>query len=282
MSEFSGDMKRNEVLRALTLSLEGLGIDDAHAEARHSLAWAEGCELIETMFPCGINRDTPRKLEIVISRRSAGEPLAYIMGERWFMGMRFEVSNAVLIPRQDTEVVCECALDFIKNHSVNTALDMCTGSGAIAVSLAVSANISVTATDISRDALSVAKANARSNDANVKFVHSDLFENVTGTFDVIVSNPPYISDCEYKTLACDVRDYEPKIALCAGDDGLGFYRRIIKYAPRFLNPKGALILEIGYDQKHDVTELMTDAGFSQITCHKDLARNDRCVFGILK
>lgn len=217
----------------------------------------------------------------VINRRSNNYPLQYIIGSQEFMGYNFIVNENVLIPRQDTEILVEQVVDKCKGmHSI---LDMCTGSGCIAISLDLILHPQkVMAVDISADALAVAKKNAVENNAEVIFVESNLFSNITDSFDVIVSNPPYIRTDVIRTLMEEVKEYEPHIALDGYDDGLYFYRSIIENAREHLNERGYLFFEIGFDQADDVREILVDNGFDDIVVVKDLAGLNRVVYARTK
>lgn len=213
----------------------------------------------------------------LIEIRSTHRPLQYILGTQEFMGYEFEVDENVLIPRQDTEILVEEVLKVIQNE--DEVLDMCTGSGCIILSIAKEADIKRgVGADLSQGALEVAGRNRqRLGVSNVELVHSNLFENVTGTFDVIVSNPPYIKTAVIEGLMEEVRQYEPFMALDGHDDGLYFYRRITKEAVGFLRPGGYLFYEIGYDQGQEVAEIMRHNGYEDIRIIKDLAGLDRVV-----
>ena len=218
--------------------------------------------------------------EIALRKRAEHVPLQYIVGEAEFMGLKFKVNSNVLIPRQDTETLVEEALKVVKPGM--NVLDMCTGSGCIIVSIVHNIpEVEGTATDISKQALLVAKENAKLNQVSVTFERSDLFDNVTGTYDVIVSNPPYIPTDVIPQLMPEVQVFEPIEALDGKEDGLYFYRRIVEQSKDYLNSGGSLMFEIGYDQGKDVSKMMTDAGFSNVCVKKDLAGNDRVVTGML-
>ncbi len=220
----------------------------------------------------------------LVERRCKREPLQQITGEQEFMGLCFHVNKDVLIPRQDTEHLVMLALEKCKGADV---LDVCTGSGCIAISLAkLGEPKSVTAVDISEQALSVAKENALRLEADVHFAKSDMFSAVEGEFDVIVSNPPYIPPEQLRELMPEVREYEPRLALYGGEDGLDFYRVLAKEAPKHLRvgegSRGAyLMLEIGFDQGESVAGLLRDAGFENVEVHRDYAGLDRVVTGHL-
>ena len=214
-----------------------------------------------------------------------GMPIEHITHQKEFMKLNFYVDENVLIPRQDTEILVEEVIEIAKKIKAKKILDLCTGSGAIAVSLAKYIdNCEITAIDISPKALEIAKLNAKNNEAENKitFIESDIFENLPlEKYDIIVSNPPYIRKEIIKTLNKDVQR-EPKIALDGGDDGLDFYRKIIKEAYEYLKFKGYLCLEIGYDQKEDVIDLINQEDkYINTYSKKDLFGNDRIVVTIL-
>ncbi len=217
--------------------------------------------------------------EDLIEKRTRHIPLQYIIGKQEFMGLEFLVSDAVLIPRQDTEIlVCE-VLKESKGHSV---LDVCTGSGCIIISLARLGGITrAAACDISGDALAVARENARRLGVSVEFYQGDLFDPVEGRFDVIVSNPPYIASGEIDGLMPEVRDYEPRLALDGSGDGLVFYRRILARAGEHLNAGGRIFFEIGCDQAAAVSGLLSEYGYRDIRVVRDYSGLDRVVCGSL-
>ena len=194
----------------------------------------------------------------LFERRAQGEPAQYILGEAWFMGLRFSVDARVLIPRQDTELLCETALELAKTRGYATALDLCTGSGALAVSIKKLGELRVTATDISTDALCVAAENARRNGVEIDFLQGDLLDALPDgqAFDLIVCNPPYLTAQEMDVLQLEVRR-EPELALLGGADGLAFYRRLAQGAAKYLNPGGALLMEIGCAQGESVPALFS-------------------------
>ena len=209
-------------------------------------------------------------LEGLMQRRENGEPLAYILGYREFFGRRFRVDTNVLIPRHETEVLVETALDFAKPAA--KVLDIGTGSGCIAITLKLERpDWEVWATDISSSALQVARENAETLGADITFRHSDLLEQLEGEmFDLIVSNPPYIGRDE--ALPSEVKEFEPSSALFAENSGLALYEQLADHAPRQLNPAGQVILEIGQDQGQSVSAL-----FPGSKVIKDLDGNDRVV-----
>ena len=217
--------------------------------------------------------------EQLLAKRAEHIPLQQLTGEQEFMGLKFRVNSNVLRPRQDTETLVEEALKVIEPGM--RVLDMCTGSGCIIISiLKNTTNVDGAACDISKQALNVAKENARLNGVFVDFERSDLFEHVDEMYDVIVSNPPYIRSDEIPHLMPEVSVFEPHEALDGSEDGLLFYRRIIKDCRANLKPQGRLLFEIGCDQGRQVSEMMQFAGFSDVHVIKDLAGNDRVVSGV--
>ncbi len=225
-----------------------------------------------------LREEDQKDFELLIKERAKRIPLQYIIGEQEFMGFTFQVNSSVLIPRQDTEILVEEALKVL--NPGDRLLDVCTGSGCIAISIAKKKeNLQVTACDISKQALIVAKENGKINQATIDWVWSDLFEHIEGCYDVIVSNPPYIPTAVIETLQPEVRDYEPVSALDGTEDGLFFYRRIVEECQDYLKPNGMLLMEIGHDQGEDVSRLLIEAGFSEVIVVKDLAGLDRVVKG---
>lgn len=227
-----------------------------------------------------ISEEEQKEYEIAVKKRAEHIPLQYIIGETEFMGLKFKVNSSVLVPRQDTETLVEEALKIVSPGM--RVLDMCTGSGCIIVSILHNvSNVEGFAVDISKQALNVAKENAKLNEVSVLFERSDLFDNVSGTFDVIVSNPPYIPTGEIEKLMPEVKTFEPMEALDGKEDGLYFYRKIVEKCSDYLNPGGHILFEIGYDQGEAVSTLLKDAGFAMVKVIKDLAGNDRVVTGVL-
>ena len=213
-----------------------------------------------------------------IEKLSKDIPLQYITNTQEFYGMKFKINENVLIPRYDTEILIEETLKLAKDK--DKILDMCTGSGIIAITLAKNVEKSnVFACDISLEALKVAKENNELHNTNVKFINSNLFENIEEkNFDIIVSNPPYITEKEMQKLENQVRK-EPELALYGGVDGLDFYRKITENAKEYLKKEGLLIFEIGYKQKEDVSNILIENKFKNIKCVKDLQGLDRVIIG---
>ena len=226
-----------------------------------------------------------------INKIVRGIPLQYITNKQEFMNLEFYVDENVLIPQPDTEILVESVLEICNNIKENTKikiLDLCTGSGAIAITLNYelnkrNINTEIIASDISNNALRVAKKNNVKNNTKVRFIHSDLFENIKDNdFDIIVSNPPYIKKDVIPTLSKQVRN-EPIIALDGGDDGLDFYKKIIEQARKHIKNEGYLCLEIGYDQKIEVLNLLNQfEEYRKTKTIKDLSNNDRCIISEIK
>ena len=216
-----------------------------------------------------------RKVREIIERRISKEPLQYITNEQFFFGNKFYVNENVLIPRADTEILVEEVLKLSKDS--DKILDLCTGSGCIAISLKkANLKLDITASDISEKALIVAMINAKINNVKINFIKSDLFNEITQKFDIIVSNPPYIETSVINNLQDEVKK-EPILALDGGEDGLDFYKKIISEAKERLNKKGLIALEIGYNQAEKVKELLLSSEFDDIQVIKDYGNNDRIV-----
>lgn len=282
-----------EAVRTGSMRLKKCNIDNTECDSFALFSYVTGIDKTYYLMH-GDEPVTPENMRIFdeyISRRCAHEPLQYILGKAWFYGREYTVNENVLIPRIDTEVLIEQALKQIGKMSAGGAeedmhiLDMCTGSGCIAVTLALEVKKSqVVAVDLSKEALNVAEINRdRLGAGNVTFIQSDLFDELeeykTEKFDIIVSNPPYIQTDVIETLSEEVRRFEPSMALDGTVDGLYFYRRITEEAPHFLKKGGYLIYEIGYNQGAAVKEIMMAAGFEKIEVIKDYADLDRVVKG---
>ncbi|NBK92810.1 peptide chain release factor N(5)-glutamine methyltransferase [bacterium 1XD21-13] len=261
--------------------LESAGVPEAGLNAWLLLEYVSGC--IRSHYLAYPEEELPKEAEEhyleVLKRRSERVPLQYITGVQEFMGHRFLVNEQVLIPRQDTEILVEEVLKYLKPGM--HFLDLCTGSGCILLSLLLGCPGAVgMGTDLSPGALETAKRNQELLEQEALLQESDLFDQIEGVFDVIVSNPPYIKSGDIPELMEEVRMFEPLSALDGHEDGLYFYRRIVKESPAYLKAGGGLYLEIGYDQGDSVSELLRDRGFCRIEVIKDLAGLDRVVKGI--
>lgn len=242
------------------------------------------CKIDYTYYYMHMDEDMTQEqvaeFESVMKKRVERIPLQYITGEQEFMGLTFKVNSNVLVPRQDTETLVEEAIKVIKPGM--KILDMCTGSGCVLISIMKNVlNLEGVGVDISKQALVVAKENAKLNQVSATFERSDLFESVTERFDVIVSNPPYIKTEEITKLMPEVSQFEPVGALDGMEDGLYFYRNLVKESKNYLNPGGVILFEIGYDQGEDVSNMLIYAGYKNVRVIKDLAHNDRVVIGEL-
>ena len=271
-------MKLKEVLANTAIKLSGSGIEGAARDARILTAKALGTPISELSLK--INEQVPEKiiadLEKLTLRRIDKEPISKILGKREFWGRSFSINKNVLDPRADTETLIE----FVIEKPVKSVLELGTGSGAIAVTLACEwKHVHLTAVDISEDAISMAKINAEKFNVQNKihFLKSDWFETVRGSFDLIISNPPYIGLIEKDEIAAEVVKYDPEIALFAGRDGLEAYKRIIPNLTKFLNPDGLVILETSASQSYQVKNMMNAVGFIDAKIVKDLSGKDRLV-----
>jgi len=226
-----------------------------------------------------LSEDEEKKYFSLIERRNGKEPVQYITGKTYFYGLEFFCDKSVLIPRFDTEVLVE---EVIKRAPKNSELlDLCTGSGCIAICVKHEReDIAVSASDISKEALLVAEKNKDRYNLDIKLIRSDLFENIDKKFDIIVSNPPYIPTKVISGLEDKVKDFEPKGALDGGEDGLDFYKVIAKEAVNYLKDESILIMEIGFDQGEDVSDILHDNGYKNIEVIKDLNGLDRVVYAV--
>lgn len=275
--------------------LQLAGIDDADLDAWYLLEFVTG--ISRTMYYVKMQdkilSEQEKQYREFIETRASHIPLQHITGVQEFMGLEFIVNEHVLVPRQDTEVLVESVLEVLEPGM--KVLDMCTGSGCILISLMKLYGTSQAETtgevtedekmlcgvgvDISDEALKVAKANGEKIGVKAEFIQSDLFENVKGEYDVIVSNPPYIRTAVIEELKEEVKCHDPFIALDGKEDGLYFYRKIVEKSLEYLSDGGRLLFEIGHDQGEEVKKLMEQAGFTGVTVKKDLAGLDRVVLG---
>ncbi len=224
-----------------------------------------------------VSADELTQYEAFIRRRASGEPLQYITGEQDFMGLTFKTHESTLIPRQDTECLVEEAMMHL--HDGMRILDMCSGSGCILLSLLKYSNDCVgIGAEIQPEAVALARENAEKLGIEATFIESDLFSQVEGKFNLIVSNPPYIESEVIETLDREVREHEPMSALDGGADGLDFYRRITEEARKYLCRGGKIFYEIGYNQAGDVSDILRRNGYIDIVVKKDLAGLDRVVY----
>ena len=271
-------MNLNKVLADTTIKLSESGIEGAARDARILTAYALQIPISELSLKINeqVSGKITSKLEKLILRRINREPISKILGRREFWGRTFSINENVLDPRGDTETLIE----YVIEKPVKSVLELGTGSGAIAITLACEwKEVHVTAIDISEEALSLAKINAEKFNVQNKidFFKSDWFEAVKGSFDLIISNPPYIGLIEKDEISTEVIKYDPQIALFAGRDGLDAFRRIIPSLSKFLNPDGFVTLETGASQSNQVKNMMNLVGFIETQIVKDLSGNDRLV-----
>lgn len=265
--------------------LADAGITDAEYDSFALLEYITGMD--RTAYILNGSKSVPgdiaERYDAVIDRRSSHIPLQHITGQAWFYGRGFNVNSDVLVPRQDTEVLVSEALKVI--NAKDSVLDMCTGSGCIIITLALEKKLGrALGADISEAALKVASGNREKLGADdVTFVKSNIFSDINVNdeelFDVIVSNPPYIATGEIETLTEEVRIHDPYIALDGLEDGLHFYREITQQSLNYIKSGGWLLYEIGCTQAHDVSDIMSEYGYSNIKVIKDLAGLDRVVMG---
>jgi release factor glutamine methyltransferase len=277
-----------ELLQWATEDFRARGLESPRLDAEVLLAFAIGGTRVQLV----VDRERPLeagelgRFRALVKRRRSREPVAYLMGTREFYGRVFQVDRRVLVPRPDTETLVDVALRRTRERSMSMrALDLCTGSGCVGITLARERPTSrVHATDSSEDALAVARANAlRLGAYNASFAKGDLFEGLEPErcrFDVIVANPPYIPRGEIATLAPDVRDYEPRSALDGGETGLDLVRRIVADAPRHLTEGGTLAIEVGAGQAPEAATILASRGFERVTATRDYGRVDRVVDGV--
>lgn len=289
-------MNYRECLEKGELKLKDNGISDYKNDAFFLLSYVTGISRNDFFLEESqeITEEKSIKYMELIDKRTLHVPLQHITGEQNFFGYDFFVNEHVLIPRFDTECLIESVLSNIRNNLLSynnkiKTLDLCTGSGCIAITLykeivkQFSIEPDVFATDISKEAIEVAKKNAIKLEAKVNFACGDLFDAISEeTFDVIVSNPPYIPTGDIIELEDEVKDFDPYLALDGDVDGLKFYRNIIENASNYLKSNGLLCFEIGYNQKDEVIKLMKAKGYGEIQFYKDLAGLDRVVIGRFK
>lgn len=280
------------VLESLQLStnfLEKKGIESPRLNAELLLAEILNCKRLDLYlkFDQPLKENEVDKYREWISRRGKFEPLQYVTGKVEFFGLLFKVTRDVLIPRSETEILVEEVIKFCKGKTGLKILDIGTGSGNIPIALAKNIlGAEIVTVDLSAKALEVAKENAVLNgvESEIKFILSDVNHlNIeTSLFDIVVSNPPYISAEEYPTLQKEITDYEPSIALTDANDGLGFYRVISERSKSFLKRGGNIFLEIGYGQKEDIEKILTLNEFAKIHFIKDYQQIERVAFGEMK
>ena len=271
------------VLEWTTAHLKKHGSDTPRLDAEILLAHARRCQRIQlyTQFDEPLDDDVRGIMRGLVQRRAKAEPVAYLVGEREFFSLSFRVTPDVLIPRPDTETLVVEVLDAVKAIESPKILDLCTGSGCVAVAVAKNAKSArITATDISPAAIEIARENAARHKLaeRIDLIESDLFQAISADsrFDVIASNPPYIPSGEIDELDAEVAKHEPRLALDGGPDGLSILRKIIEGAPRFANTNALLLLEFTPEQAESLMEIaVSHGGYDEITIRKDLAHRPR-------
>ncbi len=272
-------MTYSEALRKSTDYLREAGIADAETDARLLLMHVSGKD--RTFFLAHGDEELTEREEkhyqLLTEKRGGHVPVQYLTGTMNFMGLDFDVAENVLIPRIDTEYLVEEAMTYVEDGA--RVLDVCTGSGCILLSLMRFKNaISGVGVDVSDDALALSRKNAEKLGVeNVQFIKSDLFQNVEGKFDYILSNPPYIRSSEIDGLMDEVRLHEPHLALDGGEDGLDFYRKIAHEAKEYLESEGRLFFEIGFDEGDALREILSSEGYKDIEVVRDYSGNERVV-----
>lgn len=278
---YSG-LNANSAKRFLTAQFTQAGLPTPDIDARLLVMAATGMSHID-MITRGtefLSQEAFMRVSDYAQRRLSGEPVDHILGVRGFYGREFYVTKDVLSPRPDSEVLIDKALERLNRVKTPQILDLGTGSGVLAITLlAEIKDARAQATDISSEALFEAQENAVRNDVQnrISFMQSDWLTKVGGTYELIISNPPYIDAAAMKTLSKEVLDYDPHIALYGGEDGLEPYRIIARDTPAHLKPSGWLVLEIGYDQGVTVPDILRGAGFANISVHDDLGGQPRCI-----
>ena len=269
-------MLNDDTINAAACRLEAAGDMDAHADARWMLCACMDCKPSHLRWRRP-DEEQLKRFDEMVTRRAGGEPLQYVLGDQPFCGRDFITDSRALIPRPETEELCMRALDMIKWVRAPRVLDIGTGTGALAITIALERPDSqVTAVDISRDALSLARENAQALGAKVELLEGDLYAPVVGRrFDLIISNPPYLTARDMDMLQPEVRR-EPALALFGGEDGLDFYRRIAADMPRMVNQGGSCALEVGMGQADAVRDMLKDA-FDKVEIFKDINGVERMV-----
>ncbi|MDD4003243.1 MAG: peptide chain release factor N(5)-glutamine methyltransferase [Clostridia bacterium] len=270
--KFATAKKREDVEKTLADMFEKANISQPQANIDWTISHVLNIERNKIITVKTISAKDYQTIIALAKNRAKGEPLQYVLKETQFCGYKINLSQDVLIPRFETEIIAEEAIKRIKPQS--SVLDLCTGSGCIAIAVQKKTGCKVSAADISEKAVKLAKSNAAANNAEIEFIVSDMFENLAGRkFDIIISNPPYIKSSDIDSLEREVKDYEPLSALDGGEDGLKYYKIIAQNAKNFINDGGIIFLETGYNQSEEVKELFSE--YNNIEVIKDLDGNNR-------
>lgn len=274
--KFAVPEKRNVLTKRVSDTLSDNGITEK-AESEWIVSIALGIKRDEVYSDDLVSAEKVEKVNEIVAQRITGRPLWYCIGDTDFYGFTIKVDERVLIPRPETEILVDTALKYI--DSGKTVLDLCTGSGAVAIAVQKKTGARVSATDVSDKAIELAKENAALNGAEIEFVTGDLFAPVENKkFDVILTNPPYIKSVDIETLQTEVKDFEPKLALDGGEDGLDFYKRIFAEAQNYLNASGVIIAECGAGQAEEIKRIA--AGKFSVSVVKDYENIDRIIVAV--
>ena len=280
-------MNRRQAITKACLLLRRQGKEESLARFLLMYMLDESPQLFSNSFSEQMSKENENKYFSLIEKHIKEDvPLSHLVGFEYFYDRKYKVTKDVLSPRMETEELIYKVIEYVKASSKNNfkILDLCTGSGIIAITLKKELSqfsIDVVASDISEEAIKVAKENAQSHDATIKFIQSDIFNNIADKFDIIVSNPPYIDRKDEVTMQDNVLKYDPHLALFAEEEGMYFYRKIIEQANDYLNENGVIFFEIGYDQKDKIIKLADLNGYSA-EVYKDINGRDRMAFLVEK
>ena len=280
-------MNRRQAITKACLLLRRQGKEESLARFLLMYMLDESTQLFSNSFSEQLSQENEEKYFSLIEKHIKEDvPLSHLVGFEYFYDRKFKVTKDVLSPRMETEELIYRVVEYVKSTKKNNLkiLDLCTGSGIIAITLKKELSqfsIDVVASDISEEAIKVAKENAQSHDAIIKFIQSDIFNNIADKFDIIVSNPPYIDRKDEVTMQDNVLKYDPHLALFAEEEGMYFYRKIIEQANDYLNENGVIFFEIGYDQKDKIIKLADLNGYSA-EVYKDINGRDRMAFLVRK
>lgn len=265
----------SEILQKAKDKLKKNGIKSV-ADADFLLAFVLQVSKSQLVTITQVSSQQIKEFDSLIERRIKREPMDSILGFTEYLGLKFPFNKSTLTPRQETEIMVDRIIREYSGRQNLKVLDLCSGSGCIGLSIAKYLNASVVLSDISKEALEISQQNALLNNIKASFILSDLFDNIVGKFDIIISNPPYIPSQDINDLEIEVKDYDPILALNGGEDGLDFYRRIIKESPKYLNDNGIIFLEFGINQAKDIYELMLE-NFEDIQIFKDYSGIERYI-----
>ena len=280
-------MNRRQAITKACLLLRRQGKEESLARFLLMYMLDESPQLFSNSFSEQLSQENEEKYFSLIEKHIKEDvPLSHLVGFEYFYDRKYKVTKDVLSPRMETEELIYKVVDYVKTTKNNNLriLDLCTGSGIIAITLKKELDqfsIDVVASDISQEAIKIAKENAQFHDATIKFIQSDIFDNIDNKFDIIVSNPPYIDRKDEVTMQDNVLKYDPHLALFAEEEGMYFYRKIIEQANNYLNDNGVIFFEIGYDQKEKIIKLADMNGYSA-EVYKDITGRDRMAFLVEK